>query len=134
LEKYEVKLTDHNRMEAAQAFVNTPDGWYFTLKPATRKLDQNSMLHALFGHVAKQAKWMGRTLNAVQWKVLFISGHAAATGLGSDMVPGLEGEFANIRESSAEMSIARMSSLIEYVLAWCANNGIRLPAIGYEGH
>jgi len=26
----------------------------------------------------------------------------------------------NIRESSASMSAARMTSLIEYVLAWCA--------------
>lgn len=134
MDKLTIRLNERTREQAAQAFVDAPDGWYLTLKPATRSDDQNAMLHSLFGHVAKQAKWLGRTLNAVQWKVLFISGHAVATGLGSDMVPGLEGEFANIRESSAQMGVARMASLIEYVLAWCANNGVRLPAIGYEGH
>lgn len=133
MEKFEVCLNERTREKAAQAFVDAPDGWYFALKPATRSLDQNAMLHSMFGHVSKQAKWMGRTLNDVQWKVLFISGHAVATGLGSDMVPGLEGEYANIRESSAKMGVARMASLIEYVLAWCANNGVKLPAIGYEG-
>ncbi len=133
MEKYSAVLCERTREQAAQAFVDAPDGWYIELKPATRTLDQNAMLHALFGHVAKQAKWLGRKLTAVQWKVLFISGHAVATGLGSDMVPGLEGEYANIRESSAKMGVARMASLIEYVLAWCANNGVKLPAIGYEG-
>ena len=38
------------------------------------------------------------------------------------MVPGLESEFVNVRESSAHMSIARMTSLIEYIHAWMAEN------------
>jgi NinB protein len=128
MDKVSVVLFDGTRERAAQAFVDAPDGYVMTLAPPTRSIVQNAMLHALFGAVAKQAKWHGRVLTAVQWKVLFISGHAIATGRGADMVPGLEGEFANIRESSAHMGVARMSSLIEYCLAWCATNGIRLPA------
>lgn len=49
-------------------------------------------------------------------------GHAIATGGSADLVTGLEGETVNIRESTAKMSVARMASLIEYVLAWAANN------------
>jgi hypothetical protein len=31
------------------------------------------------------------------------------------------------------MSVARMASLLEYTIAWCAQNGVRLPANkGYE--
>ncbi|MFC3338791.1 recombination protein NinB [Paracandidimonas soli] len=101
-----------------------PADWRVEIKPRTRSSDQNALLHALFGEVAKHATWGGRKMTAIQWKVLFISGHAQATGLGSDMVPGLEGEFVNVRESSAHMSVARMTSLIEYILAWCAQNGI----------
>lgn len=44
------------------------------------------------------------------------------------MVPGLEGEWCNLRESTAQMSIKRMASLIEYALAYCAQNEIRLSA------
>jgi hypothetical protein len=71
-------------------------------------------------------------LSAAQWKVLMISGHTVATGGGADIVPGVEGEFCNIRESSAHMSLRRMNSLLEYILSWCAHNDIRIRAVEYE--
>jgi hypothetical protein len=71
---------------------------------------------------------MGKKLSLAQWKVLFISGHAVATGLGAEIVPGLEGEFVNIRESSAQMSVKRMASVIEYAIAWAVGNGVKLRA------
>ena len=95
-----------------------------TIKEATRKEIQSSRFHAMCGDVARQCKFMGRQLSKAQWKIIFISGHAIATGLGADLIPGLEGEFINIRESSAEMSIRRMASVIEYVFAWGANNNV----------
>ncbi len=108
------------RRNCAQFAMTGPDGWQVVFQPITRNLEQNAKLHALFSEIAKTEKYMGRTLSAVQWKTLFISGHAIATGLGVDMVPGIEGEYCNVRESSAQMSVARMSSLIEYVAAWLA--------------
>lgn len=116
------------RRNAARECASMPDDWMVTFQPRTRSGDQNAMLHALFREVAKQATWMRRKLTATQWKVLFISGHAQATGLGADMIPGLEGEFCNVREASSSMSVARMTSLIEYVLAWCAMNGVEVHA------
>ena len=109
------------RQGAANWALHTaPKGWQVVFQPVTRSLDQNAKLHKLFTDIAKAHKYMGRTLSAVQWKTLMISGHAIATGLGVDMVPGIEGEYCNVRESSAQMSITRMSSLIEYVSAWQA--------------
>jgi hypothetical protein len=101
-----------------------PVGYLVKVSPATRSLVQSAKLHAMFADVAKGSEYMGRKLTATQWKTLMISGHAIATGLGADMVPGLEGEFVSIRESSAQMSVARMSSLIEYVSAWMAEQGV----------
>lgn len=95
------------------------------IKHQTRREIQSEKFHAMCGDVARQCQFMNRTLTKNQWKVIFISGHAIATGLGADMIPGLEGEFVNIRESSAEMSIRRMASLIEYVSAWGANNNVK---------
>jgi hypothetical protein len=51
-----------------------------------------------------------------------------ATNEGSEVVPGLEGEFINLRESTALMSKKRSASLIEYALAFCAMNEVRLSA------
>ena len=91
----------------------------------TRNLDQNAKFHAMCQDVANQSEFMGRKLSMEQWKVLFISGHAIATNQKADVVPGLEGEFVNIRESSAKMSVSRMASLIEYVTAYGVANGVK---------
>lgn len=92
-----------------------------------RTLDQNAKFHAICDDVAKSgAEWAGKQRTAEQWKVLFVSGHAIATKEGAEIVPGLESEFVNLRESTARMSKARSSSLIEYTLAFCASKGIFL--------
>ena len=115
------------RQRYLEAVRDAPDGFEVVIRPKKRTLDQNALLHALCQDIARQATFSGRKLDYQQWKVLFVSGHAKATGLGSDVVCGLEGEYVNIRESTADMSKARMNSLMEYIFAWAAYNGIRLP-------
>ena len=78
------------------------------VRPETRSDAQNRLLHALFGDVSKQALWMGASRTPEQWKLLFVSGHAIATKLGADMVPGLEGEFLNLRERLSEKGSYRI--------------------------
>lgn len=112
------------RRNAARAVIGAPDGYAVRIAPPGRNLDQSAKFHATCSDAAKTRKYGGKKLTLEQWKVLFISGHAIATGLGAQMVPGLEGEFCNIRESSAAMSRARMSSLIEYANAWLASNEV----------
>ena len=122
---------DEARRRASNDAMNAPEGWVVTVSEPTRSLDQNAKFHALCSDVAKSgALWMGRQLSAAQWKVMFVSGHAIATGVGADILPGIEGEFVNVRESTARMSKKRGASLIEYVLAWCAENEILLPSYG----
>ena len=104
-----------------------PDGWVIKAGPPSRTLDQNAKFHAICEDMEKAgAAWAGKPRDAKQWKVLLVSGHAIATGEGAEIVPGLENEFVNIRESTAAMSKRRGSSLIEYALAYCARNGIAL--------
>jgi hypothetical protein len=95
------------------------------IKAFTRTIEQNAKLHALFGELAHQATWAGSKLTAEQWKVLMISAHTIAAKEPCKMVIGLEGEVVNLRESSAQMSVARMISLIEYIHAWGAQNGVK---------
>lgn len=112
------------RRNAAHAIAQAPEGFVVRVEPKTRSLEQNARLHALFSEAARNHTWQGRKLTPTQWKTLFISGHSVATGKGADMVPGLENEFVNIRESSASMSVARMTSLMEYVEAWMAEQAV----------
>lgn len=119
---------------ALRAVAEAPIDYFVTIAPKSRSNDQNAMFHAICSDVAKSGhKFLGRPRAASVWKVLFISGHAAATDEGSDVVPGLEGEFVNIRESSALMSMRRAASLITYTLAYCDTNGIPLTETHKRG-
>ena len=91
---------------------------------ADRTLAQNDLFHALCGDTAKQLQWAGKSRDLASWKVLYVSGHAIATGKPGEVVPGLEGEFCAIRESTAKMGIRRMTSLIEYSQAFAVQNGV----------
>lgn len=100
---------------------------------ADRTLPQNDLFHALCGDTARQLQWAGKSRDLASWKVLYVSGHAIATGKPGEVVPGLEGEFCAIRESTAKMGIRRMASLIEYSQAFAVQNGVRLREVRYSG-
>jgi hypothetical protein len=115
------------RATAVQAVKTAPEGYKITVAPVTRSLDQNAMFHGICDKLGKaNAVWAGKPRNEQEWKVLLVSGHAIATKQQVEIVPGLEGEFVNIRESTAKMSKERGNSLIEYTLAYCAANGVDL--------
>ncbi|MDP0172103.1 recombination protein NinB [Glaesserella parasuis] len=94
------------------------------VKPATRNLKQNAKFHAMCVDIARQVQFNGEWLPPETWKVILISAHAEATKEGSCLVTGLEGELVNIRESTAQMSVKRMASLIEYATSWGVSNGV----------
>ena len=113
------------RRRAADGVETAPDGYYVRISAPTRTLPQNDKFHALCTDIAKSdLLWMGKRRTAAQWKVLLVSGHAVATQEGSELVLGLEGEFVNLRESTALMSIKRGASLITYTQAYGDMNGV----------
>ena len=115
------------RRRCQEAIWDAPEGHKVTLAEQTRTSDQNAKFHAMVSDIAKSGHvWLGKPRDAAQWKVLLVSGHAVATKEGSEIVPGLEGEFVNLRESTAAMSKKRGASLIEYTMAYCAMNDIKL--------
>lgn len=113
------------RNGACRAIVEAADGQVVTIKDPTRSLEQNAKFHAMCNDIADSPlAWQGKRRKAAEWKVLLVSGHAVATKEGAEMVPGLEGEFVNLRESTAAMSKKRGASLIEYTLAFCAMHNV----------
>lgn len=113
-------VSPSNRQYIKQQIDLLEVGDHVRVGPPDRLLVQNAKFHSMCGDIAKQMKHGARTLTLGQWKILLISAHSIETGEGADVVAGLTGEFVNLRESSAAMSISRMASLIEYVAAWGA--------------
>lgn len=100
---------------------------WIVVQEETRTLPQNAKFHAMCADLSKSNMvWMGKRRNTAEWKVLLVSGHATATKEGCELVPGIEGEFVNLRESTALMSVGRGGSLIEYSQAFCAANDVAL--------
>ena len=114
------------RQRAMEAVMNAPEGWVVQIGPEKRTDAQNRKFHKLCDIAAKALEFRGRTLEKLQWKHLFVSGHCLATNREPDLLEGIEGEILNIRESTADMDKARKSSLIEYVVAYMANEDCQL--------
>lgn len=118
-----------NCIEAIQRLPASPDKpLVVTISEPTRSLEQNAKLHAMLSDISRQAVFMGKKRSVEFWKGLFVSGWQIATGQNPEIVPGLEGEFINIRESTARMSVKKLASVIEYVDAYCAMHSIKLSA------
>lgn len=94
-------------------------------KLETRTDRQNRLLHALFADIARQAEFAGKKRSAEQWKQILVLGHGIATKEECEIVQ-IEGEAVALRESTAKMTKRRMASLLEYVLAYAAIEGIEL--------
>ena len=112
-------VNDRARQSALDYVSTAPMGHVVQVKEPTRNLEQNAKFHAICADL-DGVPWAGKPRDATAWKVLLVSGHAVATKDGAEMIPGLEGEFVNIRESTAVMSKKRSSSLIEYAQAFVA--------------
>lgn len=113
-----ILINDSVRQRAKQAIDDAPVGYSCVIKEATRSNYQSAKFHAICGDLAKLGlDWAGKKRNLDEWKVLLVSGHAVATKHDAEVIEGLEGELVSIRESTASMSKARSSSLIEYSLA-----------------
>ena len=133
-EKRQWKLTSmQTKTHVAQQVYAADLGKVVTIQPATRSLEQNALLHALLTDIARQAKYLGKTRSVDVWRGLFVSGWEIATGKPSEIVPGLEGEFLNVRRSTTQMGVKDLSSLCEYIQAWAANEGVRFSAPEWEG-
>lgn len=122
-----VLISDLVRKNALAAVYAAADGHIVTVSEPRRSTDQNAKLHALLSDLAKSGMtWAGKRRTLDEWKMLMVSAHAVATGRPGEVIPGVEGEFVAIRESTASMGLVRASSLIEYVLAFCVSNGVEL--------
>lgn len=95
-----------------------------SIRPITRTLEQNSKLHAMLSDIAKQCEFQGKRRDIDTWKAIFVSAHKIATGGQAEMAIGLEGEVINLRESTAQMGVKRLASLITYIEAWGIENGV----------
>jgi hypothetical protein len=113
--------SSHDRERAARVIASAPPGSIVEVKAPKRTLDQNSLLWAMLSQIS-MAKPQGRHHTPDVWKALFL--HAA--GHAVQFEPGLDGSPFPIGFRSSKLTKAQFSNLIEFILAYAAEQGLIL--------
>jgi hypothetical protein len=99
-----------------------PDGSRVEFRPPARTLPQNRKMRAMLTDVATQKLHAGRRYDEDTWKLIFMS----ELGIKVDFVPSLDNStMIPIMPRSSELSVEKMSGLIEIMYAWGAENGVK---------
>lgn len=125
MERHTLKLTRDSLHKAIQG-VNAAIGkgladgrpWTLELRERTRTDEQNDALHGLIDQILKQRPHLnGLKMTKESYKAVFMHalGHEMA------MLPTLAGDgFFPAGLRTSKLTVGEFSNLIEYVLAWCA--------------
>lgn len=116
------------RRGCAEFAMQAPEGWHVTFRPPTRSLIQNARLWAMLADVSRQVVWYGKKLSPESWKCVF-----SASLKKQDVVPGLNGDFVVLGQSTSRMSIREMSDLMELIAAFGAERGVTFSEPAMEG-
>lgn len=138
---------DMARNLACAAVRSAPKNWTVTIRPDKRTLDQNAMMHAIFDAISKSGKAFlaNRSFRADQWKAILVSAfyqnlvsERRELGLEDDedmdcpLIEGIEGEFVQLRMSTAQMPKKVAAKFITYILQFCDERGIPTGEAGWS--
>ena len=120
---------DKVRFSAVQAVRHAPRDYVVEIKEPTRSLEQNKKLHAMLTDISEQKEWAGAFRNVTVWKRLMVAAWLRANNEHVQVLPAIDGNGVDIiYEHTSKMTIAHISSLIEYLSWWGADNGIKFSA------
>ena len=98
-----------------------PVGTRVEWKAPKRSLAQNDLFWAALTDVAGHMKQHGRDHTTEEWKLLFLH----AWGREVRFLPALDNKsVVPVGQSSSDLSKEEMASLIEWIFAWGAENGV----------
>jgi hypothetical protein len=82
----------------------------------------------MIGDIAKQAQHMGAKWSAEDWKRLLVDQFVREIGLtGGKVIPNLDATgIVQLGFQTRNFTTGQGSKFIEFLLAWCAENGVEL--------
>ena len=96
------------------------------VKPESKTREQEKLYHALIGEAAKQSQHLGSKWQEEDWKRLLLDKFARDTGrTHGRIIPNLDATgVVEVGVLSRKFSKADASEFVEWLYAWCAENGI----------
>ena len=108
------------RRIATKAVLEAPDGYLVEIKPQNRTSEQNRLLWALLSDISRQVDWYGKKLSCDAWKHVF-----TAAWKKQESVPGIEGGFVVLGQSTSKLTKSEFADLCEIILAFGAAQNVR---------
>lgn len=118
-------LKDRATRHATALIVNSlPLGTKVQIGEESRTARQNRAIHGLIGQIMKQRpEHRGIRMSMEAYKAVFMH----ALGQEITMLPSLDGTgFVPVGLSTSALSVQRFNELVEYVLAWAAQEGLTI--------
>lgn len=115
-------VSEQHRQRAIDLIKDVPFGHEIVIREhkTTRNLEQNARMWAMLTDISQQVDWYGQKLTKEDWKDVFT---AALKRL--KVVPGIDGGFVVIGAHTSKMSVAEMSELIEFAMAFGCQHQVR---------
>ena len=115
------------RENALKAVQEAPEGYAVEIKPKSRTLEQNALLHTLIQLISKKVVWAGSFREVDTWKRLLTAAWLRARGDPIQMLPSIDGYGVDIVfRRTSDLNVNEMTELLEYVQAWAIEQGIEL--------
>ena len=98
------------------------------IKQQSKTREQEKKYHAILNEIAQQAQHMGTKWDAEDWKRLLVDAYCVEKGVSSGrIVPSLDMTgIVQLGQQTRKFTKEQASEFVEFLLAWCANNGIEL--------
>lgn len=94
-----------------------------TLEHRTRSTEANAKMWAMLSDVSDQVEWYKAKLTAEEWKDVLTAGLRKAK-----VVPGIDGGFVIVGQSTSKMTQRQIGELIELIEAFGAQQGVKFRA------
>ena len=97
------------------------------IKDASKSREQEEKYHAMIGDIAKQAQHMGAKWEAEDWKRLLVDQFMRQNLEVTKVIPNLDNNgIVQLGFQTRNFTKEQASEFVEFLLAWCAENGIEL--------
>ena len=115
------------KQNAIQAIKIASEDMICEIKKKTRSLEQNAKMWAMLAEVSDQVNWYGNKLTSDEWKDVF-----SASLKSQKVVPGIDGGFVVCGQRTSKMTKSEMAELIELMMAFGAERGVKFSDIAYD--
>ena len=98
------------------------------VKDASKSREQEEKYHAIIGDIAKQSSHLGSKWDAESWKRLLVWQFCKEKQIDAGrIVPSLDMTgVVQLGQQTRKFTKEQASEFVEFLLAWCAENGVEL--------